>query len=75
MNLLLFQDRARGEFKKREGKKEALTRDACHSNSDDDDDIGRVLVSIERAVAQIVDLISPAACARVRARARIIFRK
>jgi len=31
-----------------------LTRDACHSDG------GHVLVSIERAVAQIVDLISPA---------------
>lgn len=35
-------------------KKKALTRDACHSDS------GHVLVSIERAVAQIVDLILPA---------------
>jgi len=31
-----------------------LTRDACHSDG------GHVLVSIERAVAQIVDPISPA---------------
>lgn len=44
-------------------KKKALTRDACHSDG------GHVLVSIERAVAQIVDLISPAV------RVCIIFRK
>lgn len=51
-NSSLFQEEL--DSATRRVKKKALTRDACHSDS------GHVLVSIERVVAQIVDLISPA---------------